>query len=116
MEIRSSGKMSNKQEDTLLEKFSERFDKAKDTVKAKRVKKRVFSPSGRVIWVVKGRKGNYQVIPNLNFCSCNDFYFRVMSGKKQVCYHLIAQKLADVLDIFVLEEASDREYKAIRKR
>lgn len=67
---------------------------AERTVRERRVKLYIFKPSNRRRWVVIGRHGEYLVLPEAEYCSCHDFFFRVMSGEKPTCYHLIAVKLA----------------------
>jgi predicted nucleic acid-binding Zn finger protein len=92
----------------LSEAFGLRFTKAWDTIQEERVKKYVFNPSGRIIWIVVGREREYQIIPVAGFCSCDDFYFRVMDRETNICYHLIAQKLADSLGRYDKIEEEDR--------
>ena len=92
----------------LSEAFGLRFTKAWDTIQEERVKKYVFNPSGRIIWIVVGREREYQIIPVAGFCSCDDFYFRVMDRETNICYHLIAQKLADALERYDKIEEEDR--------
>jgi predicted nucleic acid-binding Zn finger protein len=94
----------------LSEAFGSRFTKAWETLKEKRVKKYVFSPSGRVVWIVVGREREYQIMPAAGFCSCDDFYFRVMDRETNICYHLIAQKIADALELYDKIEEEDRLY------
>jgi predicted nucleic acid-binding Zn finger protein len=66
-------------------------------VERRRVKRYVFEPSGRVVWVVVGRESEYQVLPESGYCDCSDFYFRVVDGEAGLCYHLMAQRLAEAL-------------------
>jgi predicted nucleic acid-binding Zn finger protein len=106
--------------DTLDKKlediFGERYRKAMSLIEGGSVKCYIFRPSGRVIWEVKGSRGVYQVMPHINFCSCDDYYFRVMDAKKQLCYHLIAQRLAYALNRFEKMEFPDKDYGKITKR
>ncbi len=95
----------------LLEKtFDKNFVEAMKLVDQHRVKLVTFAPSGRVVWVVTGRKKEYQVVPQSMFCTCDDYYFRVMGRKKQLCYHLIAQHLADALESQDRSELVDSDY------
>ncbi|MBS7625430.1 hypothetical protein KEJ51_00045 [Candidatus Bathyarchaeota archaeon] len=96
--------------------FGERYRKAMSLIGEGSVKCYIFRPSGRVIWEVKGISGAYQVMPHINFCSCDDYYFRVMDAKKQLCYHLIAQRLAYALNRFEKTEFPDKDYGKITKR
>lgn len=29
-----------------------------------------------------------------NYCSCGDYFFRVLGGKQEYCYHLLSYKIA----------------------
>ena len=97
----------------LSEAFGLRFTKAWDTIQEERVKKYVFKPSGRIIWIVVGREREYQIMPTAGFCSCDDFYFRVMDRETNICYHLIAQKLADALTLYDRIEEEDRLFECL---
>jgi len=100
----------------LLSKvFDKRFEKAYKSVKEDRVKKYVFHPSGRVVWIVVGRERDYQIMPVADFCTCDDFYFRVINHETDLCYHIIAQKLADALNVFEEIKESDELYDALMK-
>jgi predicted nucleic acid-binding Zn finger protein len=112
-ELRSEGKISREENIHRSEHFGKRFKEAINLANKKRVKKYIFKPSKRVIWVVQGRKKEYQIFPETNFCSCDDYYFRVMNLEKGLCYHLIAQKIAKALDKYESEEMSDGKYGAI---
>ena len=109
-EAKTRGAITEEQHAQLSEAFGQQFSKAWDTVNEKRVKKYVFSPSGRVVWIVVGREREYQIMPAAGFCSCDDFYFRVMDREANICYHLIAQKIAEALEEYDLIEEEDRLY------
>jgi predicted nucleic acid-binding Zn finger protein len=94
----------------LSDAFGSRFIKAWEAVQENRVKKYTFSPSGRIVWIVVGREREYQIMPAAGFCSCDDFYFRVMDRETNICYHLIAQKLADALNKYDKIDEEDRLY------
>lgn len=96
----------------LLQVFGDRFTKALAALEAGRVRKHVFYPSGRTIWTVVGEEREYQILSLANFCSCNDFYFRVLSHEAFLCYHLIAQKIAEALGKYVSIDGGDEEYEA----
>jgi len=81
----------------LRDFFGERFEKALKLVEERRVKRYTFEPSGRIIWIAVGKEKEYQILPKARYCSCDDFYFRVMDGEAGLCYHLIAQCLAEAL-------------------
>jgi len=115
-EIRLFKEIDGKLRAKLLAHFASRFENALNLIEKKRVKKYLFSPSGRVVWAVKGRKAEYQVIPDSNFCSCDDYYFRVIDRRRQLCYHIIAQRLADALGSYMFEALPDSAYDKITER
>jgi len=115
-EIRSTGRLSEKTRMKLLKLFSKRFENAMTLVDKNRVKKYMFKPSGRVIWTVLGRKGEYQVIPETNFCNCDDYYFRVIDREKTLCYHIIAQRFAEALGRYTIQKLPDRAYSSITEK
>ncbi len=51
-------------------------------------------PSRRVIFTVVGRAGDEFVDPQKPFCSCSNFFFRVLGGNEDLCYHLLSYKIA----------------------
>lgn len=106
-ELRSSRELTRAQWNRLRSALGERFDKAWRLVEERRVKRYVFEPSGRTVWVVVGRISEYQVLPMSGYCDCNDFYFRVVDGEAGLCYHLLSQRLAEALDAF--EEVSEED-------
>jgi len=115
-EISSSGKLTDAQKARLAQQFADRFKNALELVEKRKVHRFRFKPSGRVIWAVKGRKGVYQVIPETNFCNCDDYYFRVMDGKRALCYHIIAQKISSALGRFETSDLRDRQYARITQQ
>jgi predicted nucleic acid-binding Zn finger protein len=112
-EAKAQGKLSGENLNQLYELFGQRFTKALDAVKEGRVKKYVFKPSGRVVWIVVGRERDYLIMPEAEFCTCDDFYFRVLDKKVHMCYHLLTQKLAQNLGWFKTYEESDDTYKML---
>ncbi|MCS6783890.1 MAG: hypothetical protein RMI43_04665 [Candidatus Caldarchaeum sp.] len=90
----------------LEREHPELFAEAYGTVKEGRVKKYVFRPGGRVRWVVVGKTRDYLVVPAAGFCTCEDFFFRVMSNEKPMCYHLLAVRLAEITEMYTVIEES----------
>ena len=78
----------------LSKEYGKLMDEAEKAVSEERVKLYIFKPSGRKRWIVVGKHQDYFVLTDAEYCSCSDFFFRVMSGEKPTCYHLIAVKLA----------------------
>lgn len=109
----SSRKLTRSQWERLRGAFGERFDRAWRLVEEGRVKRYVFEPSGRTVWVVVGRRGEYQILPSTGYCSCDDFYFRVVDGDTGVCYHLIGQRLAEALGAYEEVREGDEFYDAL---
>jgi predicted nucleic acid-binding Zn finger protein len=96
-EAHSTGKLTRGQWRRLRSLFGERVERAWRLVEEGRVKLYVFEPSGRRAWVAVGKDGEYQILPAAGYCGCSDFYFRVIDGEVGLCYHLIAQRLAEAL-------------------
>ena len=111
----TEGRITGENLTQLSMAFGSRFAKAWEALKEKRVKKYIFKPSGRIVWIVVGRERDYLIMPDAEFCSCDDFYFRAMDKKIHLCYHLIAQKLAEALETYDLLEENDHLYKSLIK-
>jgi len=107
---KATGKLSGEDINELYELFGQRFTKALDALKENRVKKYVFKPSSRVVWIVVGRERDYLIMPEAEYCTCDDFYFRVLDKKIHMCYHLFSQKIAQNLGWFETIETNDEDY------
>jgi len=90
--------------------FGDRATRALEAVKTRKVKKYVYHPSGRERWVIVGRSREYMVLPDSEYCSCEDFYFQVVNGIVPHCYHILAQKIAEALDGYDLIREDDAMY------
>jgi predicted nucleic acid-binding Zn finger protein len=112
-EAKREDKLSGKNLTALYELFGQRFTKALNALKENRVKKYVFKPSGRTVWIVIGRERDYLIMPEAEFCMCDDFYFRVLDKKIHLCYHLIAQKIARNLGWYETIEEDDNLYESL---
>lgn len=109
-DIQKIGYLTTKHKEWLAHNFGIRFLTASQTLQEGKIKKYIFTPSGRILWIVTGKKRNYQILPKANFCSCFDFYFRVINHETIFCYHLIAQKLADALNKYDVINESDTSF------
>ena len=109
-ELRISKEISKQNWQRLRKTFGDRFDKAWKLVTEKRVKKYLFKPSNRTLWVAIGQNAEYLIYNTAEYCSCNDFYFRVLDHEKAYCYHLLAQKIAETLNHFDLIQEEDEVY------
>jgi predicted nucleic acid-binding Zn finger protein len=112
-ELRSTPTLTQALWDRLRSSLGDRFEKAWQLVGQRRVKKYVFEPSGRVIWIIVGRESEYQVLPESGYCDCSDFYFRVVDGEAGLCYHLMGQKLADALGKYEEVREGDEFYEPL---
>jgi predicted nucleic acid-binding Zn finger protein len=115
-ELKSTGKLSEHLKDALLQTFGDRFTNGWELANSRKVRRYEFKPSERVVWAVQGRKGEYQVMPDIPFCYCDDYYFRVMDKKRGLCYHIIAQRVAETLNQFVKISKKDIQYSTITRR
>ncbi len=112
-EAKTQGKLSGKNLTELYDLFGQRFTKALETLKENRVKKYVFKPSGRTVWIVVGKERDYLLMPEAEFCTCDDFYFRVLDRKIHMCYHLIAQKISRNLGWYDKIEENDELFESL---
>ena len=110
---KTEGKLTGKSLTTLYDIFGQRFTRAFEALKENRVKKYAFKPSGRIVWIVVGRERDYLIMSEVDFCTCDDFYFRVLDRRVHMCYHLIAQKLAKNLDWYDAIEEHDELYDSL---
>lgn len=112
-EAKTEGKLTGKNLTRLYEIFGHRFTKAFEALKENRVKKYAFKPSGRIVWIVVGKERDYLIMPEAEFCSCDDYYFRVMDREAHLCYHLMAQKIANILSWYENIEEHDGLYDSL---
>jgi predicted nucleic acid-binding Zn finger protein len=115
-ELKSRGELSPELKEGLEKTLGERFTNGWQLANSKKVIRYEFRPSGRVVWVVQGRTSEYQVMPDLPFCYCDDYYFRVMDGKRGLCYHIVAQHIAEALNKFENTPKSDSQYSSVTDR
>jgi len=111
--VRSARQLTRSQWERLRSAFGDRFDKAWRLVEERRVKLYIFEPSEREAWIVVGRGGEYQILPASRYCSCNDFYYRVVDGEAGFCYHLIGQRLAEALGSYDEVREGDEFFEAL---
>lgn len=85
------------------------IEKAVKVALEKGVKIHIFNPSKREIWTVVGKDREYWVDPEDGFCSCEDYYFKTLSGKER-CYHLQVVSVAREKKLVDIIEFRDEEY------
>jgi predicted nucleic acid-binding Zn finger protein len=94
----------------LATNFGERLWKALRTITEKRVTKHIFKPSNKQIWIVSGKNRDYLIISDF-YCTCDDFYLNVVIRKKiKICYHILAKRLAEALDLYTRYDQTDDNY------
>ncbi|XES76664.1 MAG: hypothetical protein ACBZ72_10840 [Candidatus Bathyarchaeia archaeon] len=114
-QAKTQDKLSGKNLTELYDLFGQRFTKALEALKENRIKKYRFKPSNRSVWIVIGREREYLLMPEAEFCTCDDFYFRVLDKKAHLCYHLIAQKIAKNLGWYEVVDERDELYDCLMK-
>lgn len=112
-EAKAEGKLTGKNLTSLYEIFGQRFTRAFEALNENRVKRYSFKPSGKIVWIVVGKERDYLIMAQAEFCTCDDFYFRVLDRQVHLCYHLIAQKIANVLDWYEAIEERDELYETL---
>ncbi|MCS7116998.1 MAG: SWIM zinc finger family protein [Nitrososphaerota archaeon] len=90
--------------------YGKKFDRALKLVENNCVKFHKFHPSGREVWTVIGSEGDQIVDPSIPYCSCRDFYFKALSSKSELCYHLLALQMAKVMEKYDEVKFYDEEY------
>ena len=108
--IRGERTLSEATRNELVKIFGTRFDHALNAVEEGKVRRLLFMPSRRVAWLISGRERDYFILPKAGFCSCEDFYFRVISHEEFLCYHLLAQRLSEALGRYATFEQPDDRY------
>lgn len=93
-----------------FQKYGAKLDRAIDTVLAGGVKESRFLPSGRRVITVVGRLGDEFIDPERPYCSCSNFFFRVLGGRDEICYHLLSYRIAVKTGKVDVVEFSDEEY------
>ena len=109
-DLKVSKEISRQNWQRLRDVFGNRFDKAWNLVTENRIKKYMFKPSNRTLWIAIGQNAEYLIYSNAGYCSCSDFYFRVLDNEKAYCYHVLAQRLAEALEFYNLIEEEDEFY------
>ena len=91
-------------------RYGAKFDRAVETVLTGGVKESRFQPSGRRLITVVGRLGDEFIDPEKPYCSCSNFYFKVLGGREDACYHLLSYWIASKTGRIEVVEFDDEEY------
>ncbi len=105
----SEQELSQKTINYFKDRYDKRFVRALRAVDEDRVVRYHFVPSDSTTWIVCGRRREYMVIPE-TYCTCRSFYQDVViSRESKFCYHLLAQKIAQLRNSYKLKESTDSE-------
>lgn len=109
-----SGAAASKEElAARFQKYSDagsQFDKALDAALGGCVKRHVFLPSGRSISTVVGRNADEFIDPERSYCSCESYFYGVLSSKSKFCYHLLSHTIAEESGLVCEVKFDDEEY------
>jgi predicted nucleic acid-binding Zn finger protein len=90
-------------------RYGKKFVRAFKTAEDGKVTMYHFHPSDTTTWIVRGRKRQYMVIPDV-YCTCRSFYQDVViSRETDMCYHMLAQKIAQLRNLQGVCESTDSE-------
>ncbi len=101
--------LTQKDIEHFTERYGKRFIRALRAVEEGKVFRYHFLPSDITTWIVKGKRREYLVIPEI-YCTCRSFYQDVvMSREANMCYHLLAQRIAALRVQYHTIESTDTE-------
>jgi predicted nucleic acid-binding Zn finger protein len=82
----------------------------------RKVHKNLFLPSNLILWTVEGQEQTYILYPEI-YCQCQNFIMDSIyrAHKFKFCKHHLAQKIAEILNLYQNNQFSDSEYKAFIK-
>jgi len=86
------------------------FERAIEAALGGCVKRHVFLPSGRHVYTVVGSNADEFIDPDKPFCSCESYFYGVLSTKVKYCYHILSYKIADESDLIQDVRFDDEEY------
>ncbi|MHA1488857.1 MAG: hypothetical protein ACTSRI_04290 [Promethearchaeota archaeon] len=117
LEIYKKAKKKGKIDEDLIQELEDIFPKKSvKIIEAinRGITKITYKPSNRVIWIAMGKNDEYLIYPKL-YCSCIDFYKKVLNGKKDACKHIIAQIICEALNKYQEIELEDHKFRNIIK-
>ena len=91
-------------------KNQSQFEKAIEAALGGCVKRHIFLPSGRYVCTVVGSNADEFVDPDKPFCSCESYFYGVLSTKVKYCYHILSYKIADESGLVQEVRFDDEEY------
>ncbi len=90
--------------------YQRQFERALDAAFSGSVKRHAFLPSGRHVYTVVGSNADEFIEPEKSFCSCESYFYSVLSGKAKYCYHILSYKIADEGGLIREVRFDDEEY------
>jgi predicted nucleic acid-binding Zn finger protein len=113
-----SAELSKEELASRFARYSEKrgqLTKAIEAVSGGCVKRHTFLPSGRRICTVVGRNAEEFVDPDKPFCSCESYFYGVLSAKVNQCYHILSYKIAEESGLVEEVRFDDEEYDSFFK-
>ncbi len=86
------------------------FEKAVEAAFGGCVKRHTFLPSGRCVYTVVGSNADEFIDPEKSFCSCESYFYGVLSAKIKYCYHILSYKIAEESGLVREVRFDDEEY------
>jgi predicted nucleic acid-binding Zn finger protein len=86
------------------------FERAVETAFSGCVKRHVFLPSGRSVYTVVGSSADEFIDPEKSYCSCESYFYGVLSTKVRFCYHILSYKIAEESGLVREVRFDDEEY------
>jgi predicted nucleic acid-binding Zn finger protein len=105
----SERELTQKTVEHFKDKYGKRFVRALRAVEEGKVIRYYFTPSETSTWIVQGHQREYMTIPEV-YCSCRSFYQSVVIARDtDLCYHLLAQRIAEIRNQFRSISSTDAE-------
>jgi predicted nucleic acid-binding Zn finger protein len=96
-------------------KDKSQFEKAIEAAFGGCVKRHVFLPSRRCVYTVVGSNADEFIDPDKSFCSCESYFYGVLSTKVKYCYHILSYKIANESGLVREVRFDDEEYDAFMR-
>ncbi|MHA1310965.1 MAG: hypothetical protein ACTSWR_06535 [Candidatus Helarchaeota archaeon] len=109
-EIKKSKTISLNQLQELDRLFDDRFWKGLSLAIQNKVKKYIFKPSNREVWIITSKNRDYLTLDDY-FCNCKDFFIKiVLKREAKYCKHLLAKFFSIAFENFETIEIDDDRY------
>ncbi|MHA1230573.1 MAG: hypothetical protein ACTSRP_08105 [Candidatus Helarchaeota archaeon] len=112
-EIKNKKYITLEQLQELDSMFGNRFWNGLQLSVQNTVKKYIFKPSNREVWIVSSESRDYYTLDDY-FCNCKDFFIRiVMRRESKFCKHILAKLFSIAFNNFETIEMDDDRYIAL---